>query len=243
MKTASFFSPILAVLMFLAGIAFQLILSSSLVWAQLEASIFGTQTADADLGIQCPVILAESESGLVSTAVTNSLDRDVLPVVTAEVSRGAGMQSLNETLSLAPHETRQVQWRVDAANVIFGRLILVSVVQRRYSDLESRQGACGILVFSLFNLSGAAALGLMFFGSLGLILTGGLLWWRRYAPLDDRAESTFRACSTLAGVVTVASLAALPRWWGLTILLNVVALIMLVVIFTELKLFPRRPRS
>ncbi|HEX2697947.1 MAG TPA: hypothetical protein VHM28_09575, partial [Anaerolineales bacterium] len=58
----------------------------------------------------------------------------------------------------------------------------------------------------------------------------------------EAGESTLRACTALGGVATLSLLTALPRWWGFTILLNVIALIMLVVIFTELRLFPRRAR-
>ncbi|HEX2696263.1 MAG TPA: hypothetical protein VHM28_01055, partial [Anaerolineales bacterium] len=178
MKSKPFFLPLLSVLLFLAGIALDIALSSGVVWAELEASLYGTQSDDASLALACPVILSRIETGSVSTSVTNTLDQDVLPVVIAEISSANGPQSSNQTLSLTAHESQSLQWSVNATNIIFGRLILVNISQRRYSDLDPHQGSCGILVLNFFNLTGKEILGLIFFGSLALILIGGILWRR-----------------------------------------------------------------
>lgn len=236
----SIFLSWLSVLFFLVGVLLQLSLSSGIVWGEVEASLYGTQVGYAGLKLGCPILLSPTESGRVNATITNSLDQDVLPVVTAEISHAGGMQRLSRTLSLSPYEARIVQWPVDATDIIFGRLILVNIIQSRYSDLDPRAGSCGILVFRLFELTGNESLSLIFIGSLAFILLGGTLWWRQRAPLDDSAEQTLRACGGLAGVTTLALLAALPRWWGLTLFLNAFALIMIGVIFTEFVLFPKR---
>jgi hypothetical protein len=237
------FLSLLSALLFLVGVLLQLSLSSGVVWGEVEANLYGTQVGYAGLKLNCPILLSSSESGRVSATITNSLDQDVLPVVTAEISRAGGMQRLSQTLSLAPHETRVVQWPVDASDIIFGRLILVNIIQSRYSDLDPRAGSCGILVFRLFDLTGNETLGLIFIGSLALILLGGILWWRMRAPLDELAEQTLKACSGLAGVTTLALPTALLRWWGLALFLDAFALIMIGVIFTEFVLFPKRGGS
>ena len=213
------------------------------VWGEVEASIFGTQMAGDGLKLNCPLMLSPSESGMVTAAITNSLDQQVLPMVTTEISKVGGMQSLSQSLSLAPHETQIVQWSVNPSNVIFGGLILVNVIQGRYGDLNPQHGFCGILVFNLFNLTGNESFVLMFIGGIVLILIGGTLWRRIHEPLDDLAVQTLQACGGLAGVTTLALLTALPRWWGLTLFLDAFALIMLSVIFTDFVLFPQRNRS
>lgn len=237
------FLSLLSALLFLVGVLLQLSLSSGVVWGEVEASLYGTQVGYAGLKLNCPLLLSPSESGRVSATITNPLDQDVLPVVTAEISRADGMHRLSQTLSLAPREARVVQWPVDASDIIFGRLILVNIIQSRYGDLDPRAGSCGILVFRLFDLTGNGSLGLIFIGSLAFILLGGTLWWRQRAPLDDLAEQTLKACGGLAGVTTLATLTALPRWWGLALFLDALALIMIGVIFTEFVLFPKRGRS
>ena len=238
MKLRSFFLSLLAVLLFLAGIAMELLLSGTLVWAEVEAAIFGTQTTTGGLNLACPLMLSSSESGVVSTLITNSLDQQVSPLVITEISRGGAPQSLSRTLLLAPHQDQTLQWSVDDSDLIFGRLILVNVVQSRYADLDPHGGFCGILVFDLFNLTGYESLVLILIGGFLLILVGGLLWSRLHAPLNELAEQTLKACGGLAGVIALAVLTALPRWWGLTLFLDAFAWIMLVVLFTDFLLFP-----
>jgi hypothetical protein len=239
MKLRSFLLSLFDVLLFLAGVLLQLSLSGGMVWAEVEASIFGTQATGGGLKLNCPLMLAPSESSMVTAVITNSLDEPVLPTVMTEISKVGGMQSLRQTLSLAPHETRIIEWSVNSSDEIFGRLILVNASQGRYGDLDPQHGFCGILVFSLFNLAGTESFVLMFIGGIALILIGGALWRRIHEPLDDWAEQTIKACGGLAGVTTLALLTALPHWWGLSLFLDAFALIMISVIFTDFVLFPR----
>ena len=243
MKLRSFFLSLLAVLLFLAGVLLQLSLSGGVVWGEVEASIYGTQATGGGLNLNCPLMLAPSESSMVTAVLTNSLEEPVLPTVTTEISKMGGMQRQSQTLSLAPHETRIIQWSVNCSDVIFGGLILVNVIQGRYGDLDSQHGFCGILIFNLFNLTGNELFVLIFISGIVLILIGGTLWRHIHEPLDDLAEQTLRACGGLAGVTTLALLTALPRWWGLTLFLDAFALIMLSVIFTDFLLFPQHNRS
>jgi hypothetical protein len=238
MKLGSFFLSLLAVLLFLAGVGMELLLSSGVVWAQVEAAVFGTQMMAGGLNLDCPLILSSSESGVVSTLIANSLDQQVSPLITTEISRGDVPQNLSRTLVLAPHEDQTLKWIVDDSDLIFGRLILVNIVQSRYADLDPHRGFCGILVFDLFNLTGSESLALILIGGVLLILMGGVFWSRLHAPLDELSEQTLKACGGLAGVTTFAALTALPRWWGLTLFLDTFALIMLVVVFTDFLLFP-----
>jgi len=243
MKLILFFLSLLAMLLFATGIFLQLSLSSGIVWGEIEASIYGSQITASGLNLKCPLMLSPSESRAVTASITNSLEEQASPLVTTEISKVAGMQSQSQTLSLAPHETQLLQWSVNPSDVIFGRLILVNVIQARYSDLEPRHGFCGILVFHLFNLTGNESLILIFIGGFVLIFVGGALWLRIHTALDDMDAQTLNACSVLAGVTTLGLLTALPRWWGLTLFLDAFALIMISVIFTEFVLFPKHNRN
>jgi hypothetical protein len=227
-------------LVFLTGLVMQLMLSGGVLWGELEARLYVTQSGDNLLKVYCPIMLSPVESGVVSVSVTNSIDEDTSPVVTAEISHVGGAQEINQTLSLAPHESQIIRWPVDISNILFGRLILVNIIQSRYRDLPSAQGACGILLFSLFNLDGIETFSLLLFAGFANLVLGGALWLRARRPLDELAESTARASGILAGVTTAGLLTALPRWWGLTLFLDFVALIMAAVIFTEFILFPRK---
>jgi hypothetical protein len=225
---------------FLAGILLGLFLSGAVLWGEIEARTYTPQIGDSGLTIDCPLMLSPTEKGTVRAVITNSLDEETSPVVTAEISQTNGP---SQTLDLAPHESRAVQWTVDSSDMIFGRLILVNIVQSRYSDLSSRQGACGILVFSLFGLNGISSFRLVFSMVLLVILAGAALWLRTNWPLNQLGRSTVQACGIMTGMTMASLLTALPRWWGLTLLLDFLTLIVMAVVLTEFVLFPGRNRN
>ena len=230
-------------LIFLGGILLELSLSGGVLWGEIEARADAPQIGDSGLSITCPLMLSPSESGTVSTSITNTLDEETSPVVTEEVSLSSGQQLVSQTLDLAPHETKNLHWMVDSSDRIFGRLILVNIIQARYSDLASRQGACGILVLSLFKLNGINTFILVFLAGLLFTLIGAAGWLRVNWPLNIQLRSTAQACGIMAGVATAGLLAALPRWWGLTLFFDFLTLLILAVVLTEFVIFPRRSRN
>jgi hypothetical protein len=234
---------VLGMLIFLAGILLELSLSGGVLWGEIEARVYTTQIGDSSLAVKCPYMLSPSESGTVSAAITNTLDEEASPVVTAGISRIGGEQRLSQTLDLAPHETQIPQWRVDRSDMIFGRLILVNIVQSRYSDLSSRQGACGILVFNLFKLNGIRSFSLLFCMALLCTLASAALWLRANSPLNNLQRSTAQACGIMAGMATAGLLAALQRWWGLILFLDFLTLMIMAVVLTEFVLFPGRRQN
>jgi hypothetical protein len=230
-------------LVFLTGILLELSLSGGVLWGEVEARIYTPQIGESGLAVKCPFILSPSESGIVSAAITNTLDEATSPVVTAEISRSEGQQQLSQTLTLAAHETRTLQWTVDRSDILFDRLILVNIVQSRYSDLPPRQGACGILVFNLPSLNGIQSFILLFLASLISILMGATIWFRANRPLNEIRRSTAQACVLTAGMATAGLLTALPHWWGLILFFDFLTLIILAVVLTEFVLFPRHMRN
>ena len=239
MKLRLFFQSLAFVLIFAAGVLLQLGLSSSIVWAEIEASGFGMQINTSQLNLNCPLMLSSTESGTVVASIVNTLDQQVSPLVTFQASNAAGMRVVSETVSLAPHETKHVSWHVSQSDLIFGRLILVNVIQARDGDLDVRRSFCGILLFNLFNLTGSESLVLIFISSVVLILVGGALWIHISSPLDSFSDQTIKICGGLAGFTTFALITALPRWWGLALFLDAFALIILSVIITDFVLFPK----
>jgi hypothetical protein len=237
-----FVLSILGGLIFLAGILLELSLSGAVLWGEVEARTYTPQIGDAGLGLNCPFILSTTESGTVSTLITNTMDEETSPVITAEISRSDGQQHLSQTLTLAAHATQSLHWTVDPSEIIFGRLILVNIVQSRYKDLASRQGACGILVFNLFGLNGIQSFILLAFTSLAGILLGAVIWSRANRPLNELRRSTAQASAVNAGMATAGLLAALPRWWGLILFFDFLTLLIMAVVLTEFVLFPRHRR-
>src|SRR6266498_925391 len=223
MKFRMLIVSVFSLLLFLAGVLLEIAISASVSWGEIEARLYTSQS-NSSLRVKCPLMLAFDETGIISASVINTLDQDVQPLVTAEISRNSGAQQISQTVTLAPHESKTVEWRVDASNMLFGRLILVSILQGKYSDLPAQQGYCGILFLSIFGMNGRETLILLYSTSLLFLTLGAVIWVRIHLPLNIQDENIARAFGTLAIITTIALFIALLRWWGLIMLLDAIAL-------------------
>jgi hypothetical protein len=230
-----------AFVLFLAGVFVELAFSGNVLWGEIETRTYSSSSGELGLNIQCPLILAFNETGTISTKITNSLDEETLPVVIATFSSSDTPEEFSETLTLAPHASKAMQWQVDASNMIFGRLILVNISQRNYRDLPAREGYCGILLLNILGMSGKLILVLICAISLAGIIAGSLLWLRFHTPLKENDAALTRPFASLATLATLGLITALLRWWGLIILLDSLTLILIGVICTEV-LFNPQPR-
>ena len=238
MKFRALIGSVFSLFLFLTGIFLEIAISASVLWGELEARSSISSSANSGLRLTCPHILSFGETGIVSALVTNTLDQDIQPMITAQIRRNNDTQQMSQTLDIAPHASKTVQWKVDASNSLYGRLILVTVLQGKYEDLPAQQGYCGILFLSLLGLNGRETTTLLPSLSVGLLILGALIWLRDRLPLNPRAENIARAFGSLGILATVGLLAALLRWWGLIMILDAVALILLIVIFTDILFNP-----
>jgi hypothetical protein len=232
---------VLGVFLFVSGLAMNLLLSGSLLWGEMEARLYTQRSEGQSLKIQCPLMIAPWETATISTVITNSLtDKDTKPQVNAYISSAEGTREESTTLELAPLESQPLQWTVDRSDVVFSRLILVNILQRPYDDLASRQGACSILMFSLFGLSGNQTLvSFVTAGVFGALLGAGLLFYL-HPPLTDFRKNAVKMNAVFLCLVLMGLFTALLRLWGLTLFFDSVALILLTVIITETVLFPQK---
>ena len=242
MKLRASFTSAIGILLFLIGVLLVIAISAGVVWGEVETRLYTSQSGSFDLAIKCPLMLSFDETGTISASITNSLDEAVKPTVTADFSHRGGPQELSEVLILNPHESRTVTWNVDTSNIIFGRLILVSILQRTYRDLPSRQGYCGIMILNILGMNGRQILTLLCLASLILLLLGSAVWLRNHSPMDEQDKTVARAFGSLATVTTFGLFAALLRRWGLTIILDGIAVMLIGVIFTEVLFKPGQRR-
>jgi hypothetical protein len=233
MKVRTRIGSVFSLLLFLAGVLLEIAISVGVLWGELEARLSMPPNVGSGLRVKCPYMLSLDETGIVKTSIINTLEHAVQPMVTAEISRNGGAPQMSQVLTLAPHESKTVQWNVDASNVLFGRLILVSILQGKYDDLPARQGYCGILFFTLFGMNGRETIILLCSTSFGLLILGAVSWIRGHLPLSSRDENIARVFGSLATLGTLGLFTALLRWWGLIIILDAITLILIVVIFTE----------
>jgi len=238
MKFNALIGTVFSLLVFLTGVLLEIAISAGVLWGELEARSNTSSSVKSGLSMGCPHLLSFDETGVVRASVTNPLDQDIQPMVTAQISRNNGNQQMSQTLTLAPHESKTVQWKVGVSNILYGRLVLVSVLQGKYQDSPARQGSCGILFLNLFGMNGREMIILLCLTSFAFLVLGAVTWMRVHWPLNSRDENIARAFGSLGALATLGLFAALLRWWGLIIILDAVALILIVVIFTEVLFNP-----
>ena len=230
----------IGVMLFLLGISLGLALSSGVVWGEIEARVYDVNPANLSLKINCPLMLAPGEAGMVRALIANTSNENVTPAISVEISHLGGARQLGETLDLAPGETKPVQWTVDSADIIFNRLILVSIYQSQYRDLPAHIGYCGILQFSLFSLSGMQTFVLLFTLSLIAMLLGAILWFITHNPLDETHSNIAQAGSLIAVTCIAALFSAVPRWWGIALVLDGFSFLAFGLIVVEFTIFPSK---
>lgn len=216
------------ILLYLIGVIISLSLSAVMMWGEMEARLYTQQSGDKHLKIACPLLIAPWESAVISTVVTNTLrDQDTRPQVNAIISHEKEARVVTQTLELGPFDSRSLQWTVDASDIVFERLILVNILQRPYRDLPSRQGACSIVVFSLFGWSGVVTLYAMVAAGVAASLAGAGLLYSRHRPLTDFTKKIAALNAVFLALVLMGLVSALLRLWGLTLLLDSAALLVI----------------
>ena len=221
---------ILGVVIFSVGVLLGTALFAAIVWADFEASMFdlnmrGTASLKT---LRCPVMMTATEAGTVRATFANPLERPVEFMIRAHISDGyvTLMREINSTLSVAPGETKPLEWPVAPDDAAYGRLILVRVrVGARY-PLPSRHASCGILVLGLPCLTGNLIFALAFAASLLSMVVGAGLWIRANRPLRELGLDVTRAMGALAGCVVIGTVVGLLGWWVFGVIILVITLLL-----------------
>jgi hypothetical protein len=219
---------LMGILLFFGGIAISLSFSATLLWGELEARLYMQQSGDKTLKIECPLVMAAWETAEIKTIVTNSLtDKSTKPQVNAFISQARGKEAryVSDTLELAPLESRAMQWTVNSSDIIFDRLILVNILQRQYNKLPSSQGACSILVYSLFGLNGVNTLYVVVASGILASLLGAILSFFWLRPFSDTLKSFAQVSLLFFALSLLGLFVALFRLWGLTMIFDAAALL------------------
>lgn len=224
--------------LFMLGVFIGLSLSAGILWGELEVRVDSPYPPSRIMRMKCPLLLSPTESAMVEAAITNSTIEEVSPLVTQDLNRSSGSPETTQIVPLAPTATETLAWTIDSSHLMFNRLILVNIFQAPYKENPSRLGSCGILLFSLFGLSGAQTFGLLFASSLVGILVGYGLWVYARHYLNDWSNIT--QAGGLLGALTIAALlSSVVRWWGLILILDFLILLLASTLLTEFGLAPK----
>ena len=111
--------------------------------------------------------------------------------------------------------------------------VSLTVNQRAVSASVSNPTLLLELIRGPLGLTGWQALILLCLISLACLIAGSLIWLRNQAPINEQDRNVARPFVSLAALSTLALIVAMLHWWGLVILLDAVALMLIGVIFTE----------
>ena len=226
---------LLGVLLFMIGILLGVALMGAAAWGDIEAIFYGFDTIGGKplSTLKCPVLMTTGETAKISVRIKNPTKQTIEPVLRADISQPGVFRQEMTQLSLAPGETKQVDWMVTKEDVDLRFFVLVKAYAYAISTLPFREATCGILILDLPGLTGsqilATALALMLLG----IITGLLLWQSSSKPLFGRRLDAAWAMCSLAGVVLLGVFSALMGW----LLLNFLILVLCILLFSAFLYF------
>lgn len=233
MQTRSSFRARLGAVLFFTGLILAAAISFIVFWPDLEASLFDTNTvalADEPLRtLRCPHVITASETGQVQASLTNPGERDITMLVRARVSQGIAtlMREESETVQLAPGETLEMAWPVNANDAAYGRVVLARVFVTKSAVTPARQSACGVLLVKIAGPTGQQLLGAGLIVSLLALGAGGGTWLAQQRPLTGGRYDLARAFSILTAIILASLVAGLWGWWlaGLILLASAILFI------------------
>ena len=232
----------LGALLFFIGTSIGLTLSGTMTWGEIESGLAATPDDSRALNLSCPLMMSYHETGVIRAEIVNELDKEVEPYVIASFgpANTSAQRRVAEIYTLAPGESRSLEWQVDASDAAFSRIIPVAVIQSRYNINPPRWGICGILLFSLFGLNGSTTLSLIVVSSV-LLMLFGILLSRPFFTAANAPKNFAQMGLTLAALTVAAMATSLFRLWGLTTLLIILSLILIGTLITELIVPQRAP--
>jgi predicted tellurium resistance membrane protein TerC len=230
------FIILIGIFLFAFGTILSLYFSSNLLWGEMEALLFAPQTDARSLDLSCPLMIAPNETATISTTITNTTDDEKKPQVNAFFSYQRDMQVDTQTLLLDSYSSQPLQWTIDSSNMVFDRLILVSILQRQYRNLEAHQSQCSIYVFSLFGLNGQNSLMTVF--AIGMItsLLGLGMMYQSLKPFSEKNKRMMQVNLLFLILIVLGVFSSFPRLWGLTLFFNATAVLSITVAYVEILL-------
>lgn len=223
---------LLALGIFAVGFFLGAALAVASVWPDIEATMFDpTMVGSASLDtLHCPILMTALETATLSASFTNDSPHESRFLVRAHISAGfvTLMDEIDTMVSLAPGETRYLEWPVTAKNAAYGYLVLARVHAFGGSpSAPYRNGSCGILVLGLPG-SGGPIVGLALAGSL-LLMAGGLVLWVVGSRAETAPSGVPYVLVPLFIPVLVGVVAGYFGWWALGVIILALTVLFLVV--------------
>jgi hypothetical protein len=213
---------------FFLGVILGFALAVITIWNRLEAVryYFTGATYEPFDGLQCPVMIAPNEKGIVTAVFNNPTDREDNFFYRAEISGVVSTRQVEGQIAVPAHQRKSIQLIVDANDVDLMFFIFVKMNILPNALHRSQEAVCGIMIVNLIGLSGTqlsiATFSLSFLG----IAIGLVLLQKTGAHADQNRQ---RAMQALGFVVLLTMFAGLMGWWIAGMALAVITALLIVI--------------
>jgi len=219
---------ILGVTVFFLGVIIGFALAIISIWSRLEAVryYFTGAKYEAFRGLQCPVMIAPNEKGIVTAVFNNLADKEDNFLYRTEISGDISTRQEEGQIAVAPHQTKSIQLTVGANDVDLLFFIFVKMRILPNALHRSQEAVCGIIIVNLLGLTGnqisTGALSLSFLG----IAIGLGLWQKTGSNADENIR---RAMQALGLVVLLTMFAGLMGWWITGLALSAITVLLIII--------------
>ena len=214
---------------FFLGVIIALVLSVIAIWNNIESTsyYFSGVKYPPFPGLQCPLMMAPTETGIVRAVFHNPRDKEDNFFYRAEISgKGYSTRQVEGQIAVPPGERRSVQLTVDVHDVDLMFFILVKMNILPNALHKSQQAVCGIMLVNILGLTGAqistVALLLSFSG-----IAVGLRVWQQTSTNSD--HDIPRVVQALGFAVILTLFAASMGWWAVAIVFCVLTILLMVI--------------
>jgi len=217
------------------GIVLGFLLSSIMVWGDLEGSLFTTGLRpDKSLStLRCPILITNSEIGTIYATLHNPTQKPLERNLIANISAGYAtlVREIRTDLPIPPQEKQKVEWKISPKDAAFEqRVVLFRVFINPRYPYPSLGADCGVVRINIYGVTGnqlvgsAAILGFISIGfGAGMIEYG-------IRPTKGRSRSFLNSIYALVGIVIGAGILGYLGFWVPALGLLAVSVIMTLVI-------------
>ena len=194
-------NSIFGVLFYVSAVVTGLFLTVISAWGDMEAASYGfPRRASAPLqGLTCPILLTRNEPGVISLRISNPTEKPLHPSARTEISADFEPQIFNESIDLAPGESKSLEWSLRPENVVLGNFILANVQVYATYPIPNREKTCGIFIIDLPGSGKTILTALVVFTVVGL--GWGLYSMSKSGLLKNRAPLTWNAIILLTALI------------------------------------------
>jgi hypothetical protein len=225
-------------LILITGIILGFVLTSVMVWGDLEASLFTSgMRADRNLStLKCPIVITTSETGKITATLKNPTEKTLERYLIANVSEGYAslVREIRTKLPIPPAEKRKVEWKIYPEDAAFDdRVILFRVYINPRHPHPSLGANCGVVRVDLQGITGnqiVASTAFLAFSSIGF---GAVLIELGHRSSQKRSRNVINSGYVLAGIILAAGILSYFGMWILGIGLLAIAVLLLGIIVTR----------